>query len=169
MVLGECELTLTGIDAEVELIALLRAQLNTYSGVAAEARNRVSELERSQIKIDDVVRQTAEVVAASHGISTDWRQVTSHAAVLSDNLLIANAQVEQAQEDIKRAEYKAENATEALMSVEDQLVGAKAQVAAEVETRIKLNTKLNETDCRLNEVTAERNSLDTKWDWLFGS
>lgn len=117
------------------MIGLLRDQLDKYSGMLAESRSRVGDLELRQTAIDKVVIQAEHALAVSNVMSDDWQRVTRQTAVVADDLLIANAKAEQ-------AELKETNAREALISIEDQLVAVKATLEAEKEQRIKSQVEL---------------------------
>jgi len=121
------------------MVTILRSQLEDKAGELVEARNRIAELEHSQTKLDAVVVKADEALSGSNAISSDLRQVTRQAAVLSDNLLIANARADLSDANAKECEFKARNAAEWLMSVENELVAAKEMIETteRMETQVK--------------------------------
>ncbi len=131
------------------MIAILRDQLELRSGQAAEAGNKIAELELRVARVDSVVDKAEQALSGSNAMSADWRQVTRQVTVLSDNILIAYAQVEQ-------AEIKERNATAALVGLEDQLAEAKEALGASQGGEAELRAENESLKVGLHKMAAEK-------------
>lgn len=88
-------------------------------------------------------------------MSNDWKAVTSQVAEASDNVLVAHAQIEE-------AETKARNATLAMIGLEDDLAQVKEQLstarADEEEATAqweKIKAKLDRSDAESVKLRSE--------------
>ena len=140
---------------EQGVIAILRAELETKAGEVVEARDRIANLEQSQVKIDALVAQAADAFARSTAISDDWKDVARRAAELSDNLLIANAQVEV-------AETKERSATFALVGLEERLDEVRQELRESQAVQAEATAQWQKLKTKSDQSAAEIKGLETE-------